>query len=360
MQSVHDHSDLNLRVVASGSHLLNRFGNTVCDIEADGFSVDERIFTVIEGGTLETMSKSIGLAIIELSTYFARAKPDMLLVIGDRYDLLPAVISAAMQNIPIGHIQGGERTGTIDESIRHVVTKFSHVHFPANKSSRDFILQMGEKPDHVFDVGCPAIDLLLSSPQMTRDELFATEEVRAKIGKSPIPANDYLLLIQHPVTTENHDSFDQMMATLEAVHALNMQTILISPNIDPGSDPMVAAIRAFQYKYENHQLFTYRHMPLDLFFNLLNHAACMVGNSSAGIRESSYFGTPCVNIGSRQKNRDYGSNVMNVGHDKKSIEQAIAKQIAHGKYDIEYIYGKGDAGQKIANIIASMTVSTQK
>lgn len=360
MRAIVRHKDLELKIVVSGSHLLSRFGMTVRDIEEDGFMIDERIYTVIDGGTLETMTKSTGLAIIELSTYFSRIKPDLLLVIGDRYDLLPAVVCAALQNIPIAHIQGGERTGTIDESIRHVVTKFSHLHFPATEGSRDFIIQLGEKPENVIVSGCPAIDLLLESEVMSRATLFEKLAERTKMGSLPDPHSDYLLLVQHPVTTEHSEAYDQMMETLMAIHRLKKQTIMMAPNIDTGSDPMSAAIRKVKNDFDSSYLYSYRHMPIDIFFNLMRHASCMIGNSSAGIRESGYFGTPVLNIGSRQKNREYGKNVMNVGCNRIEIEKGIRAQLEHGPYPVEQIYGTGRAGEMIAEKLHSMSVKSQK
>ncbi|WP_281760580.1 UDP-N-acetylglucosamine 2-epimerase [Pseudodesulfovibrio nedwellii] len=362
MESVHAHEDLSLMVVAGGSHLLERYGMTISEIENDGFPIVDRLQTVVEGTSLESMAKSAGLAIIELTTSLTRITPDVLVVIGDRYDMLPAVIAASYLNIPIAHIQGGEKTGTIDESIRHAVTKLSHIHFPATESSREFIIQMGEDPERVFLSGCPSIDILLRTPEIGKKALFDSFPIPSITAAfSPDAEQDYLLYIQHPVTTEYGKSYEQMEQSLEALRRTGMQVFLIYPNLDAGSNDMIKALHRFTLRHDTEDwLFCYKHIPMNIFSNLMRYATCMVGNSSAGIRESCYFGLPTVNIGSRQKNRTHGQNVTNVEHDTEEILQAIQTQIAHGKYPVEQIYGTGNAGEEIANILAQVTVEVQK
>jgi UDP-hydrolysing UDP-N-acetyl-D-glucosamine 2-epimerase len=360
MEAIRDHPELELFIVISGSHLLNRYGDTVTEIERDGFAIEERIYTVIEGENLETMAKTAGLTVIELTTVFSNLKPDVLLVVGDRHDLLPAVLTASYLNIPIAHIQGGERTGSIDEAIRHVVTKFAHIHFPATQGARDLIVQMGEPSESVFVTGCPAIDLLLREPNRPIDEIFSNPFIRMPGTGFPNPEQDFLLLIQHPVTTEYDAAYAQMTETLLAIDDLGMQTILIYPNLDAGSSAMVAAIRHHQTKLEAPNLGCYKHIPKELFFQLLRLARCVVGNSSAGIRESCYFGTPVVNIGTRQNNRENGSNVITVPHDREAIREGIRRQCAHGPYPVEKVYGSGNAGSRIAEILVSANLKAQK
>lgn len=362
MKAVREHSGLELQVVVGGSHLLERYGMTVHDIEHDGFHICERVQTVLEGTSPETMAKSAGLSIIELTTCFQRMQPDVLVVVGDRYDMFPAVVTASYLNIPIAHIQGGEKTGTLDESIRHAATKFSHIHFPATKQGRDLIIQMGEDPGRVFVTGCPSIDMLLSVPVIDKRELFKMEPMPSKTGRpSPDFRQDYILCIQHPVTTEYGKAFEQMEHTLGALRRVGMQTLLIYPNLDAGSDDMIAALRRFSLRNKTDEwLFCFKHIPMQIFVNLMRHASCMVGNSSACIRESCYFGLPTVNIGSRQNNRTQGANVANVGHDTGEIYQSVVSQLTHGPYPIEQVYGDGRAGERIARILAETNVEVQK
>ena len=334
---------------------------TVRNIENDGFVINGEIETVIEGTSLESMAKSAGLAIIEITTYLSRIKPDVLLVVGDRYDMLPAVITASYLNIPIAHIQGGEKTGSIDEAIRHAVTKFAHLHFPATEKGKDFIIQMNEKTNRVYVTGCPSIDLILKIKKINKRKLITMPPLPSTTGgKSPAADKDYLLLIQHPVTTEAEDSYRQMTETLKAVHQLNIQTILIFPNLDAGSDNMITAIRRFLNAHHTSSIFCYKHIPIDIYINLLRNASCIIGNSSSGIRESCYFGTPCVNVGTRQKDREQGRNVINIGHSHEKIYEAIIKQLKLKRYPIEHIYGEGKAGEKIADIIYTNNIEIQK
>jgi len=361
MKAIEAQPGLALRIVVGGSQLLERYGMTVNDIENDQFVINEKIHNVVEGSTPAAMAKSAGLAIIELTTCFSRIQPDVLLVVGDRYDMLPAVVAASYLNIPIAHIQGGEKTGSIDESIRHVVTKFAHLHFPATEQSKDLIIKMDEKPHRVFVTGCPSIDTILRITPTDRKVLFETPPIPSKLGaRSPSADQDYILLIQHPNTTEYDQCYDQMIATLTAIHRIRLQTLLIYPNLDAGSDSMVAAIRRFMMKYECDYLFCFKHVPMETFINLLRYASCIVGNSSSGIRESCYFGIPCVNIGTRQKNREHGSNVINTGHDSEEIYQAIKKQLEIKRYPVEYVYGDGNAGTLIADILSQSDIKIQK
>jgi len=362
MEGVQRHPELQLMVVVGGAHLLERYGMTITEIERDGFPIVDRVYTVIEGSSLESMSKSAGLAIIELTKSFTQIKPDMLVVIGDRYDMLPAVITAAYLNIRVAHIQGGEKSGTIDESIRHAVSKLSHLHFPATPDGKELLIQMGEEPSRVFVTGCPSIDILLNVPEIDKKTLFSMSPIPSKRGRfAPDHTKDYIMCVQHPVTTEYADSYDQMTQTLEALRQAQLQTILIYPNLDAGSNQMVKALQHFSLKYKTDDwLFCYKHIPTDIFINLMRYAVCLVGNSSSGIRESCYLGLPTLNIGTRQKNRVRGKNVIDIEHSADKILQTIRSQIYTGRYPVEHLYGDGCAGSRIADLLASVVVEVQK
>lgn len=361
MKAIQKHPSLELYTVIAGSHLLFRYGLTKCNIQKDGFPIHEEIYTVVEGENPVAMGKSAGLSIVELTTCFTNLKPDYLVIVGDRYDVLPAVITASYLNIPVAHIQGGEITGSIDEVIRHVVTKFSHLHFPATKKAKEVIISMGEHPDRVFTVGCPSIDLLLETKNISKKELFLDEDFKENDRKKLNPSKPFLLVIQHPVTTEYEKSYSQIIETLKALYQLKIQTVMLYPNLDAGSDYIVQGITRFNSKYSMDKFLVLRkHFSMDQFFNLLKHADCIVGNSSAGIRESCYFGTPAVNIGTRQNFRERGSNVVQVDYNSGQIIQAINKQLKHGKYSPEYVYGNGKSGGKIADVLAKVEVPIQK
>jgi UDP-hydrolysing UDP-N-acetyl-D-glucosamine 2-epimerase len=347
MQAIDGHPELKSILIVTASHLLDDFGMTVDVIKRDGFKVDAIARTVAAGEDLASMAKSAGLCALELPTLFEMYAPDIVLIVGDRFDALGAVIAAALMNIPVAHIQGGEITGTIDESIRHAITKFAHIHFPATAKSAERIIKMGERPEMVFNVGCPSADIMLSVDIGPRQELCSKFNLD--------PKEPFLIMVQHPVTTEYEFAREQLRETLEADSELKIQTILLYPNTDAGSKDMVREIRMFDMAGKLEHVYKYKHIVFEDYISLLAHSACIVGNSSSGIRESCYFGTPAVNIGTRQNKRERGSNVIDVGYDREQIKKAILGCISHGKYNPpEYVYGKGNAGKKIASILATI------
>ncbi|KKU94565.1 MAG: UDP-N-acetylglucosamine 2-epimerase [Parcubacteria group bacterium GW2011_GWA1_48_11b] len=316
----------------------------------------------LHGSDPVSMAKSVGLGVLEFATCFNNLKPDIVIALVDRYENFASAIASATMNIPTAHIQGGEVTGTIDESLRHAMTKLSHIHFPATSQAKERIVRMGEDPRYVFDVGCPATDALLDSPEMSTEEM--RREVRA-LFKDPQadfdPSKPYMMVIQHPVTTEYGSGINQAQETLEGIKGLGMQIFMLWPNIDAGSGDVSRGIRLFRLANPNEQFTILGHTPHKLFVNLLRKAKCLVGNSSSGIRESCYFGLPTVNIGTRQKGREHGKNVIHAGYSKNEIRQAVLKQLEHGNYPTESIYGNGDAGEKIAKILAETKLpSVQK
>ncbi|MBI5793894.1 UDP-N-acetylglucosamine 2-epimerase (hydrolyzing) [Candidatus Uhrbacteria bacterium] len=342
--------DMDVTLVAAGSHLLPDSGETVNDICSLGHTIDAKAYTVVEGETLATMSKSIGLGCIEFSSIFERLSPDVVVLHGDRFDLFPAAIAAAMSNIRIAHIQGGEVTGTIDESLRHCITKLSHLHFVSNEEAATRVRKLGEDPDAVFNVGCPSVDAMKFIVYPTRDE-FA-QQFTSTYGGLVNPAAPYVILIQHPVTTEFDQASDQMEQTIHAIARAGIPTILIYPNIDAGSKQMASTLRKMSTAADFGQIDMFKHISSHDFLVLLKYASCIVGNSSSGIREACYFGTPCVNIGSRQSGRLRGANVKDVAHDVDQIAQAILAQVQHGAYPVEELYGHGHAAQSMAEILA--------
>ena len=347
MKAIDDHPNLELILIVTASHLLDDFGKTVEVIKMDGFKVDSIARTVAAGEDLVSMAKSVGLCALELPTLFDLYAPDILLIVGDRYDALGAAISAALMNIVIAHIQGGEITGTIDESIRHAITKFAHIHFPATAKSAERIIRMGERPDMVFNVGCPSVDIILSV------DIGPRQEVCKRFNLDP--EEPFLIMIQHPVTTEYEFARQQIRETLSAIAELKIQTIMLYPNVDAGSKDMVREIRMFDMAGKLNHLYKYKHIPFEDYTRLLAHSSCIIGNSSSGIRESCYFGTPAVNIGTRQNKRERGTNVIDVDYDREQIREAISECIKHGKYNPpEYVYGKGNAGKEIANILSTI------
>ena len=355
LEIMRDDSDIELNLVCTGTMLLNRFGKSVELVKNDGFDVSEEIYIELEGSVLSTMAKSIGLAVIELSNVFQKQSPDFVLLVGDRSEALGAAIAAVYQNICLIHIQGGEITGSIDESARHAITKLAHYHFPSTKQSGKNIVQMGEHEECVFPYGCPSADVVFRSRKDISNISF-----KAGVGPDLNFSNDYLLVLFHPVTTEYSSSEEQMEELLSAVKELNMQTVLIWPNIDAGADGVSQAIRIFREDNNQIKLRAYKNFEPEEYIPLLDNAVCAVGNSSSFIRDASFLGTPIVLIGSRQNGREYSDAVTHVKPDSVDIFNAVKKQIKHGKYQASTLYGKYGVSNKIVNKILTLNKYVQK
>ena len=360
MRAVRAHPDLTLQLVVGASALLDRFGSVVDVIEADGFTPDARVTMIVEGETPATMAKSTGLGLLELPTMFELLKPDVVLSVGDRFETMSTAIAAAYMNIPLAHTMGGEISGTIDESIRHAVTKLAHLHFPANAAAGERIVRMGEAPATVHVVGCPRIDLV-SEIATAHDGIPHAEWLdREGVGSHIDVSKPFLLVNQHPVTTEYGQGKDQIWETLMALEALRMPTIMLWPNADAGSEDIATGMRTFREKRKPEYIRFYKNFPIETYVRLMLLCACTVGNSSAPIREGAFLGVPAVNIGTRQAGRDRGPNVLDVDHGRDAILDGIRRQLAHGRYPSDALYGDGAAGPRIAEALARAPLSVQK
>jgi UDP-hydrolysing UDP-N-acetyl-D-glucosamine 2-epimerase len=357
LEAVREHPELDLQLVAGASLVLERFGNALEVLTMDGFAPDATIRFIIEGETPATMAKSTGLGLLELPTVFELLQPDVVVTVADRFETIATAVAASYMNIPVAHTQGGEVSGSIDESVRHAVTKLAHVHFPATELARQRVIAMGEDPAWVFNVGCPSIDLV------ARTELGLRRDVLEQFGGTGAPVDPeqpFLLVMQHPVTTEYGHGFDQVNTTLEAVAELGMQTLAFWPNVDAGSEDVAKGIRTFRELGRANGFHFFRNLPPEVFVKLMAHCACMVGNSSAALREGSFLGTPAVTVGSRQQGRERGANLVEVEHDRAAIADAIRDQLAHGPYERSSLFGDGTAGTRIADKLAEVRPSVQK
>jgi UDP-hydrolysing UDP-N-acetyl-D-glucosamine 2-epimerase len=359
MQAIDRHPALELQVVVGASALLDRYGSAVALIEKDGFVPRARVHMLIEGETPMTMAKSTGLGLLELPNVFDNLEPDIVLTVGDRFETMATTLAAAYMNIPIAHTMGGEVSGTIDESIRHAVTKFAHVHFPASNEAAERIIRLGERPEDVHMVGCPRVDLvmeMLASKDEDGDRHLFDKGVGVRLDLS----KPFVLVSQHPVTTEYGEGEKQITATLKAVRDVGLQAIVLWPNADAGSDDVARGIRKWRERELDSKTHFFKNLPASTYARLMKKTACLVGNSSSGIREGAFIGTPVVNVGSRQDRRERGSNVMQVPHDADAITDAMGKQVAHGPYASEPIYGDGKAGVRIAEVLSKCSVNVQK
>lgn len=359
MYAIQRHPDLTLRVIAGASALLDRYGTVVELMEQDGFEISERVHMLIEGETPITMAKSTGLGLLELPTVFERLRPDIVLTVGDRFETMATTLAAAYMNLLIAHTMGGEVSGTIDESIRHAVTKFAHIHFPASQQAKERIIRLGEPPESVHLVGCPRVDLVMEilshSDSGLDDRLFDTG-----VGERFDLDQPFLLVSQHPVTTEYGSGEDQITQTLLAIRDTELPAIVLWPNADAGSDDIARGMRKWRENGYGDNTHFFKNLPIDIYTQLLKRTSCLVGNSSSGIREGSFIGTPTVNIGSRQTARERGRNVVDVPNERAAICQAIEGQVRHGAYPSNPIYGNGNAGQRIADVLATTHANVQK
>jgi UDP-hydrolysing UDP-N-acetyl-D-glucosamine 2-epimerase len=358
LRAIKDHPDLELQLVVTGSALLDKYGSVIDVILADGFDACAQVHMLVEGESLLTSAKSTGLGIMELATTFHTLKPDAVLSVADRYETIATAIAGAYQNIPVVHVQGGEVTGSIDEKVRHAVTKLADLHLVSNTQSAERVLRMGEVRENVYVTGCPSIDL--AAAIKTRPGYLDLSHQIKGVGADVDLRERYVVVMQHPVTYEWQEAQRQMETTLDAVSALQLPTLWFWPNVDAGSDASSRAIRVFREKHGDRYMRFIKNLPPEAFLELLSGASCLIGNSSVGIRECAYLGVPVVNIGSRQSGRDRGPNVIDISYATAEIRLAIERQIAHGPYSSSDVYGDGTAGRRIAEILATATLSVEK
>jgi UDP-hydrolysing UDP-N-acetyl-D-glucosamine 2-epimerase len=360
MRAIDAHPDLQLQLVVGASALLDRFGSVVDLIEEDGFTPIARVTMIVEGETPATMAKSTGLGLLELPTVFEMLKPDVVVSVGDRFETMATAVAAAYMNIPVAHTMGGEISGTIDESIRHAVTKLAHVHFPANAVAAERIVRMGEPPETVHVVGCPRIDLAAEIAYQDGGIPHAEWLTREGVGAHVDPTEPFLLVNQHPVTTEYGQGKEQIWETLMALEELRMPTIMLWPNVDAGSEDLATGMRTFRETRNPTYIRFYKNFPIDTYVRLMLSCACVVGNSSAPVREGAFLGVPAVNIGTRQRGRDRGPNVVDVGYSRLEIVAAVRQQLQRGRYPSDPLYGDGKAGGRIADLLARVPLTVQK
>lgn len=358
IKAIQDHPDLELQLVVAASALLDRYGTAVKYMEDDGFPIAAKVFNVLEGENLTSQAKTTGLGILELSSVFERLEPDAVITVADRFETMSTAIAASYMNIPLIHIQGGEVTGNIDEKVRHAITKLSDLHLVASENAKERVIRMGENPAMVFNTGCPSIDLaeeVLQNPSMD----FNLLDKYGGVGTINDWEKGYLVVLQHPVTTEYKESKAHIDLTLQAIYELKMPTFWFWPNVDAGADGTSKGIRVFREHHNIEHIHFFKNMEGRDFLKLLYNSKALIGNSSVGIRECSYMGVPVVNIGTRQNGRDRGSNVIDVDYNKEDIINAIQHCIQKERVK-DKTYGGGDAGKRIADVIAATEIDFKK
>jgi UDP-hydrolysing UDP-N-acetyl-D-glucosamine 2-epimerase len=356
MTAIKEQPALELQVLATGTMVLERFDQPVNVVRSDGFHIDGEIYIELEGSTPTTMAKSVGFGLVEFASEFHRLKPDVVLLIGDRYEALAAAIAAAYMNIVLVHIQGGEVSGSIDESARHAISKFAHFHFPSTKRAAEYLVRMGERPDTILGTGCPSSDIAKSLDRRLDPAVVNSRGAGIDIDVS----KPFLLVVFHPTTTEYGGERRQMEILMAALDQLRVQSLILWPNIDAGADHISKVIRLKRLEAETPWIRTLTNLTPDNYLKVLANAACGVGNSSSFVRDAGYFGTPIVLVGNRQNGREHDVHVRPVPVEQDCIVEAIRHQLAHGRYAPSTLYGDGNVSTRIAQGLETLTPYLQK
>ena len=336
---------LELEVITTGMHLMPEFGNSVDEIIADGFAI-HKIPVVHKEDTRESMAEFVGSLIVFLIKKVREIRPDLILLLGDRGEMLAGASVGNYAGIPVAHIHGGEITSTVDEPVRHAITKLAHIHLPATKKSARRIIRMGEDPSRVHVVGAPGLEPILSGVFMPKAELMRKYRIN--------PDQPLLLVIQHPVSAEISDAAQQMRATLTAVAGSHHQALVMYPNADAGGRQMISIIKDFCRK--NPQIHGYKNLPHEDYLGLLKIASLLIGNSSSGIIEAPSFHLPVVNIGTRQEGRERAGNTIETGYAEPEISAAIKKALSDPVF-LEKVrrcrnpYSSGDSSKRIVELL---------
>jgi GDP/UDP-N,N'-diacetylbacillosamine 2-epimerase (hydrolysing) len=334
---------LQVSVAVTGTHLSAAHGNTIEEIRASGLPVCAEIPLDVSTRTPESMSLAIADCLRGMTEVLARDKPDFLLLLGDRGEMLAGAVAALHVGVPAVHIHGGERSGTVDEPVRHAISKLSSYHFAATPGSRERLVRMGEEASRIHVVGAPGLDGL--------DELasLSADDCASALGLPQ--GRPFVLALFHPVVQQAGEAKAQTLALIDSVHALKLPVAWLEPNADAGSREILAALDEAPLPPGSQRL---KHVPRAVYASALRHCAVLVGNSSSGIIEAASFGTPVVNIGDRQNLRERNANVADVPPERDAIEKALRTAAAHGRWPCENLWGDGHAGERIAELLARL------
>lgn len=346
---INKHTKLKLEIIVIGMHLMADFGKTVDEIKKDRFKIHE-VNVTYDKDNKESMAIFIGRLIQLLVEKIKKIRPDIILLLGDRGEMLAGAIVGAYLTIPVAHLHGGDVTSTVDEFSRHAITKLSHIHLAATKNSAQRIQKMGEDKWRVFIVGAPGLDQILNKKLLLRKEIAKKYNLDS--------SKPFLLILQHPVTTEVESAARQMKKIMEAIKELEYQTIVVYPNFDAGGRKIIKIIEKYR-KYPFIQI--YKSIPRNEYLNLMSLASVMVGNSSSGIIEAPSFHLPVVNIGTRQKGRERADNIIDVDYEKAEIKKAVLKAIYNKKFrervkKCKNPYGDGRTGKRVVNVLSKIKI----
>lgn len=313
LKKIQQESTLELHLLVTGMHLSPQYGHTVKYIIEDGFQISARVDCLLQGSTHANMARAIALAIQGMSQAFEMIQPDRILILGDRGEMLAAAITASHMNIPIFHLHGGEVSGTIDESVRHAISKLSHIHFVATLGSEQRLIRMGEDDWRVYVTGAPRIETIL------KEKLPSINEVKAKYNLNQI--GQYILFIYHPVTTES-SNLCELKRIMDTLFESKWDVILVMPNADAGTENIIEIYEEYNHRERMYQMTSFQQMD---YLTILKHADALVGNSSSGIIEAASFHIPVINIGNRQGKRERSANVIDINENADELQEALAK-----------------------------------
>jgi GDP/UDP-N,N'-diacetylbacillosamine 2-epimerase (hydrolysing) len=342
LELIASHEGLELSIIATGMHLDPAYGNTVSEIEAAGLRLQARVEVEPGSPSGARMSRNIGQMIVGMTEAMERSRPDIILVLGDRGEMLAAAIAAVHLEIPLAHIHGGERSGTVDELVRHAISKLAHLHFVATEESRERLVRMGEMEGNIVVTGAPGLDGLAELPQADVSGLLVAHGLDS--------SRPFALLLYHPVPQEIDAVEQTMSAIVDILQQEEIQILALRPNSDAGGAKVLASLEAANQR-GNLSLVT--HLQRPDFVTLLNAASLLVGNSSSGIIEAATFGTPVVNIGTRQSMRQRNANIIDTSVAPQAITEAIRKACSMDRRSPHNVYGDGRAGQRIAHLLAT-------
>ncbi len=340
LSKISSSKNLELHLIVTGMHLSKKFGLTINEIKKDGFKISVSFNMIQKGTSKYLVAEKLGNAVVKFSKIFNKIQPDINVILGDRDEMLASAISGYHMNIPNAHIHGGDRSGGIDEYTRHAITKISNIHFASSLKSKERILRMGENPKYVFFTGSPAVDEIKS-------HLITNRKILESKYGFKFSGNE-ILLLQHPVTTQTENTKKQIINVLKAIQKVNKLTIAVAPNSDSGNNIIFKQLEKFSKLHPSFMLF--KSFPRSDYLGMLKNCKVLVGNSSSGIIEASYFKIPVVNIGIRQKNREKGSNVLDTKNNSvNTIHKKLVMALKMKKSDLSTtsIYGDGNAAKKI-------------
>ena len=347
LKRIHATEGLSLSLLVTGMHLDSHYGETVREIEASGLPIAAKVPVTLRSDDGAVMARAIGQELLGMADIMKQERPDLVLLLGDRGEMLAGAIAALHLNIPVVHLHGGERSGTVDEPVRHAISKLAHYHFTATTGARERLIRMGERAEHIFVTGAPGLDGLVEAVRRGRTELA---DKMAFDPELPIA-----LAIFHPIVQQVDEAADQAVILLDALAAIpGLQALLMMPNADAGGEAIREVMQQTKGRFK-----TLLHLPRADFIDWMAAVDVMVGNSSSGIIEAASFGTPVVNVGDRQLGRERSANVRDVPVMREAIKEALHTALAEGRKEVVNVYGNGRASERIVDLLATLPIGPE-